>query len=53
MGIERGEVGIIQLVIDDEADIHRDLCAVIIDVDGVAVAAGAEFAIIDRDGVAL
>ncbi len=51
MGEQSGEVGVIQLVIDDEADIDRNRLSQIIDGDGMAMAAGAEFAIIDGDGI--
>jgi hypothetical protein len=37
MGEQRGQVRIVQLVIDDEADIDRDRCAVVIDGDGGCV----------------
>src|SRR5258708_32141709 len=46
-------MGISEFVVDDEADIDRNLCTVIVDGDGVAVSAGPDFAIIDRDRVAL
>jgi hypothetical protein len=36
-----GQVGIIELVVDDKADIDRYGEAVIVDADGVAVPAGA------------
>ena len=53
MGKQRRQVGIIQLVVDDEADVDRERLAVIVDGDGVAVAAGPEFAIVDRDRISL
>ena len=42
MGEQRRQIGVIELVVDDEADIDRERRAVIIDVDGVAVPAGPE-----------
>src|SRR5258708_31592715 len=53
MSEQRRQIGIIQFVVDDEADIDRNLCTVIVDGDGVAVSAGPDFAIIDRDRIAL
>ena len=53
MGEQRRQVGIVQFVIDDEADIDRKRRPIVIDGDGVAVAAGPEFAIVDRDRIAL
>jgi hypothetical protein len=51
MGEQRREIRIIQFVVDDEADIDRKPRSVIVDGDGMAVAAGPEFAIIDRDRI--
>jgi hypothetical protein len=42
----------IQLVIDDEADIDRKRCAVIVDGDRMAVSNGPDFAVVDRDRIA-
>src|SRR5258708_12042389 len=53
MSEQRRQIGIIQFVVDDEADIDRNLCTVIVDGDGVAVSAGPDFAIINRDRMAL
>src|SRR5258708_8427624 len=53
MSEQRRQIGIIQFVVDDEADIDRNLCTVIVDGDGVAVSAGPDFAIIDRDRITL
>ena len=46
---QRAQVGIIQFVVDDEACIHRDANAIVIDIDCVAVAAGADFLFVNRD----
>jgi hypothetical protein len=51
MGKQRREIRIVQFVVDDEADIDRKPRPVIVDGDGMAVAAGPEFAIIDRDRI--
>jgi len=48
---QRGQVRIVQLVIDDEADVDRKPGAVIVDIDGMAVAAGPEFAVVDGDWI--
>ena len=48
---QRGELGVVQFIVDDEADIDGDRLAVIVDRDGMAVSAGAEFAVIDRHRV--
>jgi hypothetical protein len=53
MGEHRREVGIVELVVDDEAGIDRDRRAVIVDGDGMAVASGAQLAVIDPDRIAL
>jgi hypothetical protein len=53
MGEQRREIRIVQFVIDDEADIDRKPRSIIVDGDGVAVSAGTEFAIIDRDRIVL
>ena len=51
MGEQRLQVGIVQFIVDDEADVDRKLSAVIVDADGVAVAAGPEFAVVDGDRI--
>ena len=51
MGEQRLQVGIVQFIVDDEADVDRKLSAVIVDADGVAVAAGPEFAVVDGDWI--
>ena len=51
MGEQRRQVGIVQFVVDDEADIDRDRRPVIVDGDGMAVPAGPEFAVVDRDRI--
>src|SRR5262249_6312486 len=48
---QRGQLWIVHVVIDDEADVDRNPAAIIVDRDGVAVAAAAQFAIIARDRV--
>ena len=49
---QRGEVGIVELVVDDEADVDGDGDALIVDADGMAMASGAEFTVVDRDRIA-
>ena len=46
---QSGEVGIIQLVVDDESGVDSDARAVVIDVDGMAVTARADFLFVNRD----
>src|SRR5258708_24503700 len=53
MSEQRRQMGRIQFVVDDEADIDRNLCTIIVDGDGVAVSAGPDFAVVDRDRIAL
>ena len=50
---QRGQVRIILLVVDDEAGVDRDLAPVVVDGDGVAVAARAQLPVVDGDGVAI
>ena len=51
VGEHGGQIRIVQLVIDDKADIDRQRGAVIVDSHGMAVPAGPDFAIINRDRV--
>lgn len=51
MGEQRGEVGIVQLVVDDEADIDRKPGAIIVDAHSMAVATGPELAVVDGDRI--
>ena len=53
MGEQGGKVGIIQVIIDDKAGIHRDPAAFIVDLDGVAVTARAQLPLIDCDPVSV
>jgi hypothetical protein len=45
---QRRQIRIIQLVIDDKADIDRDGGSVVVDGNRVAVSAGPKFAVVDR-----
>ena len=53
MSEQRRQVGVIEFVVDDKADIDRDRCPVIVDGNSVAVAARPELAVVDRDRIAL
>ena len=50
---QRRQVGIVQLVVNDEANVDCERLAVIIDGHGVAVAAGSKVAIVDGDRITL
>ena len=52
MGEQLGQIGIVQFVVDDEADIDRQRCPVVVDGDGVAVSARPYLAFVDRDRIA-
>jgi hypothetical protein len=49
---QRAQFRIVLLVVDDEADVDRNLRSIVIDGHGMAVAAGTKLAVIDRDCVA-
>ena len=51
MSEQRRQVRIVHFVVDDEADVDRNRRAVIVDADGMAVAAGPEFAVVDGDRI--
>src|SRR6185503_5279803 len=53
MGEQRRQVRIVQLVIDDEADVDRKPGAVIVDAHRIAVAAGPELAVVDSDRIVI
>src|SRR5579872_4195686 len=46
---QRGQIGVIQFVVDNEADIDRDRRALIVNLDGMAVTSRPQFPIKDRD----
>jgi hypothetical protein len=50
---QRREIRVVQLVVDDEPDIDRKRRSLVVDGDGMAVAAGPEFAIVDGDRIML
>ena len=51
MGKQIGQIRIVQLIINDEADVDGQFGAVLIDCDGLAMAAGAQFAVVDGYGI--
>src|SRR6478735_8594838 len=53
MGEQLGQIGIVQFVVDDEADIDRQRSPVVVDGNGVAVSARPYLAIVDRNRIAL
>src|ERR1700760_2413472 len=53
MGEQRGQVRVVQFIVDDKADIDRDRRAVVVDRNGMTVAAGTKLAVVNRDRIAL
>src|ERR1700686_4561307 len=48
---QRGQVGIVEFVVDDEADIDGNPGLIVVDGDGMAVPAGPQFAVINGDRI--